>query len=79
MAISRVQNWKRQISALSARLRRDQRCGRCGALENERGVLVVQLDALEALPRDDTGALVEAIFCPGCLQPPRILLPHNGR
>ncbi len=79
MAISRVQNWKRQIKALSARLRRDQRCGRCGALENERGVLVVQLDALNALQRDDTGALVEPVFCPGCLQPPAVLLPANGR
>ncbi len=79
MAISRVQNWKRQISALSARLRRDHRCGRCGALPNQRGVLVVQLEALNALQRDHAGNLVEAIFCPGCLQPPRILLPHNGR
>jgi hypothetical protein len=79
MAISRVQNWKRQISALRARLGRDHRCGRCGAPEGERGVLVVEPAALSALPRDESGALVEAIFCPGCLQVPAIILPHNGR
>ncbi len=79
MATSRLEGWKRQIKALSARLRRDHRCGRCGAPEGERGILVVQLDALEALPRDEAGALVEAVHCPGCLQVPAIILPHNGR
>jgi hypothetical protein len=76
---TKLEGWKRQIKALSARLRRDQRCGRCGAPEGERGILIVEPEALSALPRDGAGNLVEAIFCPGCLQPPRILLPHNGR
>jgi hypothetical protein len=76
---TRLQGWKRQLAALSARLRRDQRCHRCGAPEGERGVLVVQLDALNALQRDEAGALVERVHCPGCLQVPAVLLPHNGR
>jgi hypothetical protein len=79
MATRRLEGWRRQVQALRDRLKGDQHCTRCGALPNERGVLVVQLDALEALPRDEAGALVEPVFCPGCLQPPRILLPHNGR
>ncbi len=79
MAISRVQNWKRQISALSARLRRDQRCHRCGAPEGERGILVVEAEALNALPRDGAGNLVERVHCPACLAVPMILLPANGR
>jgi hypothetical protein len=79
VATSRLEAWKRQLAALSARLRRDQRCGRCGAPEGERGVLVVQLDALNALPRDGAGNLVELVRCPGCLQVPAVLLPANGR
>jgi hypothetical protein len=39
----------------------------------------VEPEALSALPRDGAGALVEAIHCPGCLQVPAIILPHNGR
>jgi hypothetical protein len=76
---TRLQGWKRQLAALSARLRRDHRCGRCGAPEGERGVLVVELAALNALPRDGAGNLVERVHCPGCLQVPAIILPHNGR
>ncbi len=76
---TKLEGWKRQIKALSARLRRDQRCGRCGAPENERGILVVEPAALNALPRDGAGNLVELVRCPGCLQVPAVLLPHNGR
>jgi hypothetical protein len=79
VATSRLEAWKRQLAALSARLRRDQRCGRCGAPEGERGVLVVQLDALNALQRDHAGNLVERVHCPACLVVPAVLLPHNGR
>jgi hypothetical protein len=76
---TKLEGWKRQIKALSARLRRDQRCGRCGAPEGERGVLVVQLEALNALQRDHAGNLVERVHCPACLVVPAVLLPANGR
>jgi hypothetical protein len=79
VATSRLEGWRRQVQALSARLRRDQRCHRCGAPEGERGILVVELAALSALPRDDAGNLVERVHCPGCLQVPAVLLPANGR
>ncbi len=76
---TKLEGWKRQIKALSARLRRDQRCGRCGAPEGERGILVVEPAALSALPRDEAGALVERVHCPACLVVPAVLLPANGR
>ncbi len=79
MGTSRLQNWKRQLAALRARLAGDQRCGRCGALPTERGVLIVQLDALNALQRDHAGNLVERVHCPACLVVPAVLLPANGR
>jgi hypothetical protein len=71
--------WKRQIKALRARLAGDQRCGRCGAPEGERGILIVELAALSALPRDGAGNLVELVHCPACLAVPMILLPANDR
>ncbi len=79
MGTSRLGSWKRQLAALSARLRRDHRCGRCGAPEGERGILVVEPAALSALPRDEAGALVELVHCPACLVVPAVLLPANGR
>ncbi len=79
MAISRVQSWKRQLAALRARLAGDQHCARCGALPNQRGILVVELAALNALPRDGAGNLVERVHCPACLVVPAVLLPGNDR
>ncbi len=78
MGISRVQSWKRQLQALRARLAGNQHCHRCGALPNQRGVLVLADGVLEQLPRDDDGRLIP-FRCPNCLEAPVVALPANGR
>ncbi len=71
--------WIHQLQALRDRLKGNQHCTRCGALPNQRGILIVEPAALNALQRDHAGNLVERVHCPACLVVPAVLLPANGR
>jgi uncharacterized protein with PIN domain len=54
-------------------------CTRCNAAPGHRGILVLASGVLEQLERDESGRLLEPVFCPSCLVPPLILLPDNQR
>ncbi len=77
---------KRSLSGLWKRLERRKKlhdpkvqlCPRCGAPPGQRGILVLASGVLEQLPRRPDGTLVP-FHCPGCLQPPRVVLPESGR
>jgi hypothetical protein len=68
-----------QLQALRDQLKATQRCGRCGAPQDGRGVLVLEQQLLEALDRDEHGTITQVVVCPTCLQVPAIILPDNGR
>jgi hypothetical protein len=70
--------WIHQLQALRDRLKGNQHCHRCGALPNQRGILVLASGVLEQLPRDDDGRLIP-FRCPNCLEAPLVVLPANGR
>jgi uncharacterized protein with PIN domain len=56
-----------------------QPCPRCGAASGRGGVLVLQREVLEGLPRDAEGRPLEALVCPECQVPPIVALPDNQR
>jgi bacterioferritin-associated ferredoxin len=66
-----------QLQALRDRLAAGMRCGRCGAPQDGRGVLVLQQEVLEALDRDEHGTITQVVVCPECLQVPAAILPAN--
>jgi hypothetical protein len=53
-------------------------CPRCNAAPGQRGILVLASGVLEVLPRRPDGTLLP-FHCPGCLQPPRVVLPETQR
>ncbi len=68
--------WIHQLQALRDRLKGNQHCGRCGALPNQRGILILADGVLEKLPRRADGSL-EPFRCPGCLEAPLVVLPEG--